>query len=335
MPASELAPQAQPASLTPTNAVMMPPGVFFSVEEPVASAGAQPAAQPNKAPLPPAALGPLSLRTAAAQGDVAAQYQIADRYADGKGTARDLKKTAEWLERAAQGGLAPAQYRLAAMYERGQGVDRSLDTARTWYKSAAENGNVKAMHNLAVSVSGRDGSAPDYPLAAKWYGKAAAHGLADSQFNLGILAEHGLGVPKALGEAYKWYSLAAAQGDAEATKRRDVVAAQLTPEDRAKLDAEVKTWTANPALPAANTVAEFVAPAAEATAAAAPATEAGSLVSRAQTLLNKLGYDVGPPDGVVGSRTRTEIKRFQERNGLEQTGEVTVPLVTQLEHLTS
>lgn len=58
-------------------------------------------------------------------------------------------------------------------------------------------------------------------------------------------------------------------------------------------------------------------------------------MTRAQTLLNKLGYDVGVPDGVAGSRTRSEIKRFQGRNGLEETGEVSVPLVSQLESLAS
>jgi len=52
-------------------------------------------------------------------------------------------------------------------------------------------------------------------------------------------------------------------------------------------------------------------------------------------LLNKLGYDVGPPDGLVGPRTQTAIKMFQQRNGLVETGEVSIPLVTKLEHLSS
>jgi localization factor PodJL len=328
MPSSEIAPEPQLASLKPMDPAAMPPGVFFTVEEP-----SVPGAQ-AKAPMPPAALGPLGLRKAASEGDATAQYEIGVRYADGKGTKRDAKKAAEWLARAGRGGLAPAQYRLAAMYERGIGVDKDLDKARAWYKAAAERGNVKAMHNLAVSVSGRNGSTPDYATAAKWYGQAAAHGLADSQFNLGILAEHGLGMTKNLSDAYKWYALAAAQGDAEATKRRDVIAVQLDPETLATTEAAVKAWKATPEQPEANTVAENPAWTAKASAKA-PASEAASLVSRAQTLLNKLGYDVGPPDGLLGSRTRAEIKRFQQRNGLEETGEVTVPLVTKLEHLTS
>ena len=331
MPPSELSPKPQLASLKPAEGPALPPGVFFSVQEPDGQA---------KAPLAPAALGPLPLRKAASEGDAAAQYEIALRYADGKGTKRDAKAAAAWLERAGRSGLAPAQYRLAAMYERGLGADRDIDKASAWYKAAAENGNVKAMHNLAVSVSGRSGGTPDYAFAAKWYRQAAAHGLPDSQFNLGILAEHGLGTTKDLAAAYQWYALAAAQGDAEATKRREVVAVQLTPETLAKAEAQVKAWEAAPALPAANVVAENPAwtakvTASKAPASKAPASNATSLVTRAQTLLNKPGYDVGPPDGVVGGRTRSEIKRFQQRNGLDETGEVSVPLVTQLERLSS
>lgn len=63
--------------------------------------------------MPPKALGPLALRKAASEGDGAAQYTIALRYLEGKGTERDLKKASEWLDRAARTGLAPAQYRLA------------------------------------------------------------------------------------------------------------------------------------------------------------------------------------------------------------------------------
>jgi peptidoglycan hydrolase-like protein with peptidoglycan-binding domain len=58
-------------------------------------------------------------------------------------------------------------------------------------------------------------------------------------------------------------------------------------------------------------------------------------VTRAQTLLDKLGYKAGPADGLMGSRTRTAIKLFQSRNGLGVTGEVSAPLVTKLEGMAS
>ena len=325
MPASELKPEAKLVSLQPAKQTSFPPGVTYFVEDPAKDAP-QGTATPATLPTLPEALGPLPLRQAASQGDANAQYIIAIRYADGKVIKRDLKEAARWLGWAAKAGLAPAQHRFAIMYERGLGVAKDLDQARTWYEAAAERGNIKAMHNLAVSVSGRDGSEPDYALAAKWYAEAAAYGVADSQFNLGILAEHGLGTTKNLADAYKWFSLAAARGDAEAAKRREIIKAQLAPATLTKADATAKGWKAKKPLAEANEVtgqADWVA--------AAPATENASLVTRAQTLLNKLGYKVGKADGVMGSRTRTAIRLFQSRYGLSGTGEVSAQLVTKLE----
>jgi localization factor PodJL len=317
----------QPASLRPNEEPALPPGVVFSVGDP--TFGAQTAGMPMPAslPLPPPDLGPLPLRQAAAQGDSRAQFAIAFRYAEGHGTPQNLTEAARWLERAASAGLAPAQYRIAVMYERGQGVTKDLGRARSWYQAAAEKGNVKAMHNLAVSASGRQSGTPDYALAAKWYSDAAAYGLADSQFNLGILAEHGLGAPKNLAEAYRWFALAAKAGDGEAAKRRDLVKVQLAPAELEAVEQAVAAWTAK-------------TPVAEATGVDEPAEWAGAspntaLVSRAQSLLNKLGYDVGMPDGLMGAKTRDAIKSFERNNGLQETGTVTIPLVTKLERLTS
>ena len=50
---------------------------------------------------------------------------------------------------------------------------------------------------------------------------------------------------------------------------------------------------------------------------AAPNT---ALVTRAQNLLNKLGYDAGMADGLMGAQTRDPIKSFERKNGLEETG---------------
>ena len=337
MPANELKPAPQLASLKSNDAPALPGGVIFSIEEPGTASEAATAealtATSVKGPMPSEAIGPETLRMAAAKGDPIAQYTVAIRYIDGQGVSADPETGAEWLERAARAGLAPAQYRLGTMYERGVGVTANIDTARSWYLAAAERGNVKAMHNLAVSVSGRAGSTPNYVLAAKWYQEAALRGLADSQFNLGILAEHGLGRSKDLAEAYKWYSLAAAQGDSEAQKRRSSVSSQLTSEMIVAIDEKVVNWKPKAVSPEANDVAEPTAWGAAPASASNQTPESTTLVSRAQTLLNKLGYDVGVPDGLAGNKTLAGVKRFQQRNGLAETGEITVELVSRLEAL--
>jgi localization factor PodJL len=153
--------------------------------------------------------------------------------------------------------------------------------------------------------------------------------MASPTANLGILAEHGLGVSKSLPEAYKWFSLAAESGDSEAARRRDAIKRQLDPAALAQAEKAVAAWTAREASPEANEVAE------PEEWAGASETPNASLVTRAQSLLNKLGYDVGPSDGVMGTRTREAIRSFERKNGLEETGTVTVPLVTKLERLAS
>lgn len=214
-----------------------------------------PLTQPsNKATneMPPAQIGPVSLRSAAAKGDPSAEFEVASRFAQGKGVPKDLAKAVYWYQRAASRGFAPAQYRLGAIFERGVGVAEDGEKARLWYLRAAELGNVKAMHNLAVLLAQSTSASPDYTTAAHWFNAAAARGLADSQFNLAILHENGLGVPKNLALSYKWFSLAALRGDAEAAKRRDITATHLSPLEIKQAQDDIKVWRAQPVDPAAN-----------------------------------------------------------------------------------
>jgi localization factor PodJL len=177
--------------------------------------------------LPPATVGPLSLRLAAANGDPSAAFEVGARLAEGKGTDQNFKEAMVWYQKSAAQGFAQAQYRLGTLYERGLGVKADTARARMWYQRAAEQGNVKAMHNLAVLSAGRTSGSPDYTSAAQWFQSAAEYGLADSQYNLAVLYENGLGVAQNSGEAYTWYALAARGGDKEAIRRRDALKAQL------------------------------------------------------------------------------------------------------------
>lgn len=43
-------------------------------------------------------------------------------------------------------------------------------------------------------------------------------------------------------------------------------------------------------------------------------------VKKAQKKLNKLGYNCGKADGIMGTKTRSAIKKFQKAKGLKVTG---------------
>ncbi len=208
----------------------------------VKSLGDDDTALGNQVALPPASIGPYSMRLAAARGEMVAQYFVANRFAEGKGVPQNWEEAGRWYARAAAQGHAPAQYRFAVMFERGQGVEKDPARARVWYTRAADQGNLKAMHNLAVTMSGPDATPDDHAIAAQWFAKAAEQGLADSQFNLAIFFENGLGLNRDVVEAYKWYTLAANQMDVEAAKRRDLLRAQLDEKALAAADKAVRAW---------------------------------------------------------------------------------------------
>jgi localization factor PodJL len=285
--------------------------------------------------MPPARIGPHSLRIAATRGNPAAQVEVASRFAKGTGVPKNLKKAAIWYNRAAAQGFAPGQYRLAALYERGPGVKKDLGIARTWYRRAAELGNVRAMHNLAVLYTRPDSRSPDYASAKNWFLEAARRGLADSQFNLGILYESGLGTKKNAAEAYKWFTLAARQGDIESGKRREALRTHLPARSLAAVKKITQRW--KPA--AVNEAANSVGPPRGGWRNAKADTKLNggdpALIARTQFLLNKLGYDAGVPDGKLGPQTKTAIRKFEHRSGITKTGKVTPVLLKKLEALNS
>lgn len=328
-PVRQIEPAAE-ANADATGSVPDPAAAEAPAEAPApVAAAARPAPVAEPAPALPEAIGSQRLREAAAAGDPAAQFEVAIRYMDGRGTAQDYARAAQWYRLAAAQGLAPAQYRLGSMYEKGQGVGRDTAMARMWYLRAAEQGNRKAMHNLAVLYAdGIDGT-PDYEKAATWFRQAAEHGLADSQYNLAILYARGLGVGTDLAEAFRWFAVAADQGDAEALAKRDEVARALDEPQLAKARAALDAWTPKTPDPSANIVAEPQGGWGD----ERPVRQALStreIVATVQSLLTQLGYAPGPADGEMGPRTRDAIRAFQRSIGMPDTGEVTPELVERL-----
>ena len=118
------------------------------------------------------------IKSAAEQGEIAAQKNLAMLYTFGIGTKKNDKAAFKWTKAAAEQGEPESQYNnLGSLYEEGSGVRRNYAAAAKWYRKAAEQGHARAQRQLA------------------W------------------ICENGLAVRRDTVEAIKWYQLAAEQGD--------------------------------------------------------------------------------------------------------------------------
>ena len=180
------------------------------------------------------------LRNLATEGDVAAQFDLGDKYLNGEGVPQDNGEAARWFRLAADQGNARAQASLGFMYSNGDGVPRDDGEAARWYRFAADQGYANAQFSLGVMYGNGRGVSPDDGEAVRWFRLAADQGNARAQANLGVMYANGEGVPEDDGEAVRWFRLAAEQGDARAQASLGVMYAngEGVPED----DGEAVRW---------------------------------------------------------------------------------------------
>ncbi len=112
-------------------------------------------------------------------------------------------------------------------------------TAFEQWRALAEAGDAEAQTALAGLYFAGLGAPEDAAEAVRWYRRAAEQGEPVAQQNLGDFYQRGIGVERDPVSAYVWLSLAAAQGRSWSVRRRDEVAAQLTPAQRAEAEARL------------------------------------------------------------------------------------------------
>ena len=113
-------------------------------------------------------------------GEPAAQVQLGDALAAGKGEARtnrqieaDYRQAAGWYGKAAERNDAVGLMRLASLYRDGKGVERNRERAAALYRRAAEQNNAEAQATLGLLYSLGQGVAQDYVEAYFWLDLAA------------------------------------------------------------------------------------------------------------------------------------------------------------------
>jgi putative methionine-R-sulfoxide reductase with GAF domain len=84
------------------------------------------------------------LKSHAATGDAAAQYQLGMRYASGEGVKQDNHEALRWFGQAAERGHVRAQSKVAACYWSGKGAPRDYSKAYFWALLAEAGGDKDA-----------------------------------------------------------------------------------------------------------------------------------------------------------------------------------------------
>ena len=187
-------------------------------------------------------------RVAAEQGDASSQYNLGFMYDTGAGLPQDDAEAARWFRLAAEQGVLLAQGSLGFKYANGRGVPQADAEAVRWYRLAAEQGNAFAQFYLGLSYSNGRGVPQDDAEAVRWYRLAAEQGQAGALNNLGLAYGTGRGVPQDYVAAHMWYNLAASRSTGEdrelSVRNRDLVAAQMTPEDLSEAQRRAREWDA-------------------------------------------------------------------------------------------
>jgi len=159
----------------------------------------------------------LKMVISALQGNLAAQFGLAQAYANGTGFWKDADKAKRWYLMSASKGYADAQAVLGDIFSK-----TDIKEAANWYIKAAENGNTEAQYKLGEFYSSGkiDSSDPEVD-AQKWYAEAAKNGHVDAMFKCGqIHAAAKAGHPDAL---YQIALEAAASQRYDLFKREDAI----------------------------------------------------------------------------------------------------------------
>lgn len=214
------------------------------------------------------------------------------------------------------------------------GLKEDDDTALSYYRLAAFQGSASALSALGDAYFSADGVGKDNALAVHFWERAASLDDASSLRELGRSYALGEGVGQDIDKALKHLNRAADLGDGAAqyyagliySLKENPLAAHvmfalsvknLSPSEmrdkaiKARADEEkllnkadlqraravVSNWKKTEPRPQ-------------------PFIGGTEFVTRLQTALNERGYDVGTPDGLAGSKTRTAYRSFAETLGV-------------------
>jgi TPR repeat protein len=135
-----------------------------------------------------------AVQSAAAKGNVRAEYALAECYAHGNGVPQDYVKATEYFSQSAGQGYAAAQTALGSCYALGLGVKQDFSEALQWYGRAAAQGDALAEYCLGYAYAYGKGTPTNFDMAVQWWQKSAEQGQVYAQNALGQFYFHGEGL---------------------------------------------------------------------------------------------------------------------------------------------
>lgn len=155
---------------------------------------------------------------ASEDGNALAQYELSKAYSRGLGTEQNNTEALRWLQEAAASGLPDAQYFLANALDTGAGVQKDPRQALDWFRRAAEAGQPQAQRDLGTKyLLGADGLEPNGAEALRWLEASSRAGDRSAMHNLGIAYTTGDVIPQDYAKALYWYERASSEALGRAT----------------------------------------------------------------------------------------------------------------------
>lgn len=149
----------------------------------------------------------------AKNGDAKYMYDAGVHYRFGMGTAIDLTRAFDFINRAAENGNQDAQYMLGEMYKDGIGIKQDYIAAFNIFSKKTLRNDYRAKATLAYMLYKGLGCKQNYAAAYDLFLAEAEYGNTSCMYYVGLCLRNGYGVPQNIKESTKWLKKSADKGD--------------------------------------------------------------------------------------------------------------------------
>ena len=144
----------------------------------------------------------------AKDGDPMSQFAVATLYRKGVGVEKNLKESAKWMQKSAEGGYVEAMSVMGAIHLWGvSGVSADIEKSIFWFEKAAETGTHYEKHAVAALYGTAELKGYDLNDKKRLYWSKQSANFYRSHYVLGNIYYRGKAVEKNLIKSWVWFKL--------------------------------------------------------------------------------------------------------------------------------